>query len=223
MKYIQLTILAAVSTLIISCSGMKEGNGQEANGPRQFTTVADAAAAAKQDMLDAFEKVNLGIDKEKLRASVPGNPVISGSMDWKALLNTDSATTPESIIGPENTIIVPLVNGNDVVTVVSLMSQNQQYSIAGLGDKQISSELDVVLRAVLNDPQTEVKIYEVPNLQATVYAVMKSGTAMYYTSYNNYSLRQPIDSKTLMAVLKSDALDFEKKFGPELKKGNLVR
>lgn len=225
MKYIQSMILAFATMLVISCGNMKGDDNQNSNGgdPKQYATTTEAAMAAKSDMLEAIDKVDFGVNKEKLRASSPGTAIATHNIDWDRLLNADTASLPEGIIGPENAKIVPLVNAGDVVTVVSLASRGNQYSVAALGDKQISSELDMVRKADPAGMQNEIRVYEIPNLQATIYAVMNGGSATYYTSYNNSSIRQGIDGKTLMAVLKADAQRFQKMYGDDIKKGKLVK
>jgi hypothetical protein len=170
-------------------------------------------------MVAAAEQVNFGVDKEKLRASSPGTAITSYNVNWDALMNGDTSATPEGIIGPEIATIVPLVNGSEVVAVVALANKGNSFSIAELGNKQKTTELDMVQKVA----QGNVRILEVPNLQATIYAVAVDTTTMYFTSYRNNSIRQPVSGAALMRILASDAAEFQKKFGDQVKKGKLVK
>jgi hypothetical protein len=117
---------------------------------------------------------------------------------------------------------VPLIIGPEVVSIVTLRNENNQFGVATLGDKQLSTELNMVSQ--LTSGLQNVSILEVPNLNATVYAVKDSaGASWYHTSYNNNSIRQPMPAADLVRALRADAEAFQKQFGDELKKGKLVR
>jgi len=221
MRYIKLVMLVLM-LLVLSCGNMDTNKVQDGAGAgkKEFTDAASAAAAAKEDMLNAMSSVDFGVDKEKLRSSAPGASVMKYDLDWNSILNADSATKPESIAGNEAVTIVPLVNGSDVVTVVSLMGGNGKYGIGAIGDKQIATELDMVKKAA---GQAEVRIYQVPNLDAMVYATGKDTATMYYTAYNGNSIRQPMTAASLMRMLRADAETFMRVNGDAMKKGRLVK
>lgn len=212
-------------TVVASCTDMKGDNNNGSDGgdekPKQFTSATEAAVAAKEDMLTAAETVDFGVDKGKLKSSEPAAPVFKYELNWDGLLKADTNTTPESVAGRDAVTFVPLVNQGEVVTVVSLRDENGSYGIGGLGNKQISTELDMVRRANPTGMQGEINIYEVPNLQATIYTVKGSG--LYYTSYNNNSIRQGLTAKELVDNLRMDAQRFEKQFRDDLRKGKLVK
>lgn len=208
----------------ISCTNMNNNNNadaQDGGKPKTYATVTEAAVAAKEDMLEAMKTVDFGINGDKLKSATPGAPVYRYELDWNALLKADSAATPEDMATQGSVTLVPLINNNEVITVVSLMESEGQYGIGGLGDKQVSNELDMVRRADSLGMQSDISIYEVPNLQALVYSV--KGSNMYYTSYNNNSIRQGMTAPQLVKVLKADAMNFERQFRDELKKGDLLK
>ncbi len=209
---------------VISCTNMNNNNNadaQDGGKPKTYATVTEAAVAAKEDMLEAMKTVDFGINGDKLKSATPGAPVYRYELDWNALLKADSAATLENMAANGSVTIVPLINKDEVITVVSLMENEGQYGIGGLGDKQVANELDMVRRADSLGMQSEVSIYEVPNLQALVYGV--KGSNMYYTSYNNNSIRQGMTAPQLVKVLKADAMNFERQFRDELKKGDLLK
>lgn len=222
MRYIKLAI-PVLMILAISCNNMDSSKGQDDKGAakKEFADPAAAAAAAKEDMMNAMDKVDFGVDKEKLRAAAPGAPVMKYDLDWSALLTADSTSSPGKITRDEPITLVPLVNGNDVVTIVSLMGSNGKYSIGSIGDKQIASELDMVKKVA--GMQANIKIYQVPNLDAVIYAVGSDSSALYYTAYDNGSMRQGINAAALMKMLRSDAETFQKVNGDAMKKGQLVK
>jgi hypothetical protein len=224
MKYFQFIISILFTVLTLSCANMKgEGNnGGEEQKAQTFGTVAEAANAAKVDMMAAADNVNFGVDKEKLRSATPGNPIMKYNVDWNAVLQSDSAASLENLAKGEPVVTVPLIIGPEVVSIVSLRNDNNQFSIGGLGDKQISTDLDMVSKSTGNGINN-VAIYEVPNINATVYMVKDSAASRYYTSYNNNSIREPRNGSELMRMIKADAMEFQNKFGEELKKGKLVK
>lgn len=225
MKYFQSIATILLLFVMISCNDTN-GNSQDGRGadqPKTYPSPTEAANAAKQDMLDAMDqKVALNIDKEKLRGANPAAPVMRYELQWDALLKADSSASFATLAGNDPAAIVPLINGNEVVTVVGIRQDKQAYSIATLGDKQLSSDLDLVSRAS-GKTTDNIKIYEIPNLQAMIYEVMlDSAKAMYFTSYNN-SIRQGMEASRLLPMLRANAETFEKQFGAEIRKGKLVR
>ena len=214
--------MVGISAICTSCDSMTAQNDRNSkdNQKKTYPSANAAALAAKQDMIDASSQVAFGINKEQLRAATPANPIMKQNIDWNNLLKADSSTIFEDLKSNDNVTIVPLASDDNIVTVVSLMHEGDQYTIGALGDKQLSSELDMVRKA---EPKGMIQIYEVPNLNAVIYSVESDSTTHYYTSYNNNSLRQAIDSRTIIGVLKTDAARFEKMYGDQLKKGKLVK
>lgn len=227
MKYIQSIIAILMLTVMVACNDTN-GKGQDGNAtnepPKKYTSAAEAANAAKQDMLAAIEnKVAFGIDAEKLRAANPGAPLMRYNLQWNALLKADSSANFGTMAESNPATIVPLINNNEIITVIGIKEDNGSYGIGSLGDKQISTELNTV--AMATGKMTEnIKIYELPNLNATIYEVtLDSAKNMYFTSYNNNSIRQGMEAARLLPMLRADAEVFEKTFGEQLKKGKLVR
>lgn len=225
MKHIKLLLPLLVTVLALSCDYM--GSGKKDNGDtseQYFSSPSEAAGVAKNDMLQAMKDVDFGVDRKKLEAADPGPALMKYDISWDALLKADSATSLEQIALPKAATLVPLVNGNEVITIISLMDNDkQQYSIGSIGDAQVTQELNLV-QAGFRDSKNEISgIYEIPNLNALVYAIKENEKQVYYTSYNNNSLRQGMSINELMLQLKSEALQFEKQYGAELRKNKLVK
>ncbi len=221
--------IAMILTLALATScGNKDNtnNGGDGGSPaaqKQFKSAAEAANAAKEDMLSLMDKVNFGVNRDELKAANPGMPASRQMINWDMLLKADSGMTMSRIADQESSTVVPLVNGVHVVAAIQLKSNGSEYSIAALGDKQISSELDIVRKADSMGMKREIRIYEVPNLNATVYELSNNNIVTYYTSYNNNSLRNGLSSAALFKIIRSDAIEFQRRFGDELKKGKLVK
>lgn len=209
-----------------SCGDMKGGDNNNGGDekPKTYGTAAEAAEAGKADMLKAMENgVNFGVDRAKLQSSTPGQPIIKQMIDFSALLQADSAASLERLITGEPVTAVPFIIGPEVVSIMTLRSAGDEFAVGTLGDMQLSTELNTVSQATAGAAQGKVTIYEVPNLNALVYAVGDTAGSLYYTSYNNMSPRQPLRAPELMRMLRSDAQNFQKQFGDEVQKGKLVR
>lgn len=225
MKYLQSITILLLLLVMISCNNTN-GSGQDGRGtdqPKTYPSPTEAANAAKKDMLDAMDQqIAFNIDKEKLRGANPAAPVMRYELQWDALLKADSSAGFAQLAANDPTTIVPLINGNEIITVIGVREDKQAYSIATLGDKQLSADLDLISRAS-GKTTDNIKIYEIPNLQATIYEVMLDpAKPMYFTSYNN-SLRQGMEASGLLPMLRANAEAFEKQFGAEIRKGKLVR
>jgi hypothetical protein len=229
-----LSIIGTLMAAILLSTSCKDGNGDGGGGgnggdtPRTFATAADAAKAAQADMIAAMEKgaVNFGVDKERLRSAAPGAAIMRQPLKWEALLQANALDssgggTLDKLAAGDPVTLVPLVNGADVVTVVGLRGEDGgKFGIGSLGDKQISQELDMVMKVAAG---ASVAIYEVPNLQATIYAVRGQQGEMYFTSYGGNSIREGMSAARLLPLLQRDAAVFERNFGDQVKKEQLVR
>lgn len=227
MKHIQSIIAVLLSILVMSCTEMNnetDKNDQSSNSSKPqatYNSTQEAALAAQKDMISASEQVNFGVDKNALRDALPGNPIVKNNVDWNSLLQADSNASMASISSNAKSTIVPLVNNGNVVAVVSLSNKDQQYAIAGLGDKQISDELDMVWR-MTKGGQAGVTIYEIPNIQTMVYEVIMDNEPYYYTSYSGNSIRRPVSKAELIPALQRAARVFEKEYKGKIN-NDLVR
>lgn len=226
MKNIKFLIYIGLTVSFINCSNMKNqdngGGGKEESKPKEFASSNEAAAAAKNDMLAAMDQnVNFGVDKEKLRTSSPGTAINRNTIDMNALLTSDTTTTFDKISRNDGANLVPFVNGTEVIAVIGLKNEKNTYTITGLGDNFLSSELNIIY-ALNEKMQGTITIMEIANLNATIYEIRGVNGSMYHTSYNGHNLRQEMTSVELIKNLKADAQVFERKYGDKLKKQKLV-
>lgn len=225
--YIKTIISVLLTILAVSCTEVdndtnNSDNGEGSNNPTSFSSPQEAASAAQKDMLVAMKEVNFGISENDLRNAQPGTPLQKTTINWDNLLQADSNTTISAIATNDQHTVVPLVNGNNVVTIVSLIDKGGEYGIGGMGDKQLSSELNMVWRLAEQQTTNNIRIYSIPNLNAIVYEVMRDDEPFYFTSYDGNSLRQALNAPELIDVLRKDALRFQKEFGNQLKDNNLL-
>lgn len=221
------SILAVIFIIAAtSCGDMSKGSDNNNGGdekPKTYGTAAEAAEAGKTAMLKAMDNgVNFGVDRAKLQSSKPGQPVLKQMVDFSALLRNDSAVTLEKIATGEPVTAVPFIIGPEIVSIMTVRQEGNQFGIGTLGDMQLSTELNAVSQATGGAAPRSVTIYEVPNLNAIVYAVGDSARTTYYTSYNNMSPQQPLNAAELMRLLQADAQNFQKQYGDELQKGKLT-
>lgn len=219
MKKIKLIIASVLCVLALSQGIMSLAQDKGDNKTR-FSTPEEAAMAAKQHMMQAMEQVNFGVSKDKLERTTAGPVATQYLINWDALLKADNNARPEDMTQAGNIDIVPLVIDKEVVTVISLKGKDGGYAIGGIGDKRISYELDMVRHIEPEAIKGGVNIYEVPNLDANIYAVSSSGK--YYTSYKS-SIRKAQSASDIMQLLLDDARNFERKYGEQLRKEGLLK
>lgn len=223
MKKVNKILPALAVVMIIGCANMSDKNDapQENEGQKnEYNSAKDAAMAAKEDMVKAMEQVDFGVDRNKLSDAVPGEPITTYMIKWDELLNASQGSTPAKLSVAESIVIVPLQNGEEVVTVISLDNRKGSYKIAGIGDQQIAYELDAIRRVDNQSTESTIRIYKVPNLNAIIYEVDKTQT--YYTSYSNNPIRKGMKADDIIPVLKVEAQEFQKNYGDQLKEGKLV-
>jgi hypothetical protein len=209
-------------TLAMLCS---MGCQKEAGRRTYFSAPQEAASKAKNDLLTVLRSrkdIALGLEQQTIEKSQPAAPVKQYQITFEDLASADSFT---ALRRNELAVVVPLVADGTVATVVGVAKDEAGWKIASLGDKSLSSELDVVRKAV--GPQTEIVIYDLPHSGEKVYAAMPPATGgggtVLYTNYTGFNLREPAPAERLLQVLKQDAAEFQQKYGEDLKRQRVVR
>ena len=209
-------------TMAVLCSmGCKKDMGRQTH----FSAPQEAANKAKNDLLTVLrtrKEIALGLEQQTIEKSQPAAPVKQYQITFEDLAAADSFI---ALRRNQMATVVPLVADGTVATVVGVAQDEAGWKIASLGDKSLASELDIVRKAV--DPHTEIVIYDLPHSGEKVYASMQPATAggrtALYTNYEGFNLREPAAAERLLAVLKQDAAEFQRKYGEDLKRQRVVR
>ena len=201
------------------------GCQKEAGQRTYFSAPQEAANKAKNDLLTLLrsrQDIALGLEQQTIEKSQPAAPVKHYQITFEDLAAADSFI---ALRRNEMGAVVPLVADGTVATVVGVSKDEAGWKIASLADKSLSSELDVVRKAV--GPQAEIVIYDLPHSGEKVYAAMQpatgGGVSVLYTNYTGFNLREPVAAERLLPVLKQDAAEFQRKYGEELKRQRVVR
>jgi hypothetical protein len=209
-------------TIAMLCS---MGCKKEAERRTHFSAPQEAANKAKNDLLTVLrsrKEIALGLEQQTIEKSEPAAPVKQYQITFEDLASADSFI---ALRRNQMATVVPLVADGTVATVVGVAQDDAGWKIASLADKSLASELDVVRKAV--GPHTEIVIYDLPHSGERVYASMQPATAgggtALYTNYEGFNLREPASAERLLAVLKQDAAEFQRKYGEELKRQKVVR
>ena len=198
---------------------------KEAEQPTYFSAPKEAANKAKNDLLTVLrsrKELALGLEQQTIEKSQPGAPIRQYQITFEDLASADSFI---ALRRNELATVVPLVADGTVATVVAVAKGGAGWKIASLADKSLSSELDVVRKAA--GPQVEIAIYDLPHSGEKVYAAMQPATGgggtVLYTNYTGFNLREAVPAERLLPVLKQDAVEFQRKYGEELKRQRVVR
>jgi len=201
------------------------GCQKEAGQRTHFSAPQEAANKAKNDLLTLLRSrkdIALGFEQQTIEKSQPAAPVKQYQITFEDLAAADSFM---ALRRNELALVVPLVADGTVATVVGVAKDEAGWKIASLGDKSLSSELDVVRKAV--GPRTEIVIYDLPHSGEKVYSAMQPATGgggiVLYTNYTGFNLKEPVAAERLLPVLKQDAAEFQRKYGVELKRQRVVR
>ncbi len=228
MKNTIFILLAGLLTfLLTSCnknSGMNNNDGNQPVKENLFKTSEEAVMKGKNDLLSLVrnnKEFNLGIDAAALERSAPGKAVPEMTLNFERLIQNqrDSIAT---MLEDSRRLSTPLVADNTVVTVIGTSQAEGGWRLGELGNKELANDLTALVgTAGMN--MMQVSRIEVPNLQATIYEVTNANGRQYFTNYGGRSLREPVNQAELLKQLQADAVRFQREFGDQLKKNNLVR
>jgi len=228
-KIFYFTMLLIIPFWLSSCSSNNSGGMSSENQPaKYFATADEAAQQAKSDFLEVLRMdkgLNLGVDAASLERSAPQPAISTPEIDFGKLLEADpSKATFEQLGIPTDNIIIPYTLEGRVITAVSIGKDDKGWRVAGLGDEQTSTELSAVHQAIGQGDQFRITRYEVPNIQAIIYEVRADTSFKYYTNFKGmFKLEEPANKAELLKVLQAEAMDFQRQFGDQLKKGKLLK
>ena len=228
MKNTIFILLAGLLTfLLTSCNKNSGMNNNDRNQPVKenlFKTSEEAVMKGKNDLLSLVrnnKEFNLGIDAAALERSAPGKAVPEMTLNFERLIQNqrDSIAT---MLEDSRRLSTPLVADNAVVTVIGTSQADGGWRLGELGNKELANDL-TALGGTAGMNMMQVSRIEVPNLQATIYEVTNANGRQYFTNYGGRSLREPVNQAELLKQLQADAVRFQREFGDQLKKNNLVR
>jgi len=201
------------------------GCQKEAGQRTYFSTPQEAANKAKNDLLSVLRSrkdIALGLEQQTIEKSQPAVPMLQYQITFDDLAGADSFM---GLRRNALSTIVPLVADGTVATVVGVAKDEAGWKVASVADKSLASEVNVVRKAA--GPRAQIVIYDLPHSGEKVYAAMQPATGgggiTLYTNYTGFNLREPVPAERLLAVLKQDAAEFQRKYGDELKRQRVVR
>lgn len=217
-------LLFSVVFVFYSCSNKEVEGETEINEQKIFATPEEAAAKAKNDLIQVLEKnkdLNLGIDVAKLRNAELAKLVPDIEVNFEKILSTETVMSLSEIASPPKSMIAPFVLENTVVGIAELEEVRKGWKVVGLGNKQITDDLNA--SGVARNSDAAVTIYEVPNLQIFIYGVKKDTSETYYLNFGSFTLKESAALTTFYPAVRESAVRFQKEFGERLKKEKLVK
>lgn len=215
----------ALATLVMvsaaSCSRDRDMPPTSSPAP-QFQSSDEAVAQGKRDLLDILRSnrgLNLGVDAAQLERAMPAAPLRVVEIDFAKLLAADNAM-PLQELGSSRGNATPLQVDGQVVALIETDSISDRWRVSSIGNQALQEDLNQI------DPGVRSGVldyFEVPNLDARIFAATIDGQVRYLTRHAGFSLRQPLSIEELLPRLKADALEFQRLYGEQLKEGRLVR
>ncbi|RMF00433.1 MAG: hypothetical protein D6772_06405 [Bacteroidetes bacterium] len=190
-----------------------------------YATPTEAADQAKADLLAILQQqpdLNLGIDAETLSAATAAAPIAQQQLNFNRLLNADSSASLTDLVQEALPTVVPFRTAQQVVTVASIVPADNGWQLAELAGQGLTQDLNSVMAAT-QASAGNIRILQVPNLQATIFAVDYDGYTSYHTRYKGMPIEEGLDEAYLLNILTRDARRFEEEFGAEVRQQQLVR
>ncbi|WP_299182059.1 hypothetical protein [uncultured Chryseobacterium sp.] len=215
-----------VSVFLFSCSdkGNMGNSGQNEIKENNFTTSTDAVNKGKADLISILKnnkEFNLNIDAAALERSNPESPISVFDVNFERLLRADSATLA-TVSEDHKKVQTPLVDNSRVVTVISTSQNEKGWQLDEITNNVASADLTEI-KSQFNNMNVPISVFEVPNINATIYEVNADGRKLYFTRYNGASLRQPQSEDEIFKQIRADAQVFQRQFGDLVQKGKLVK
>jgi len=226
-KILYIGIILSAVLMFSSCGKGSETDKNVQNKPKTFGSLDEASKNAKSDLLEVLNKnkdIKLNIDAKELEQSNPETPVKQYLVDFNRFVSQkDTVRGLKEISNDEGISIVPFVTGKKVVATASINKVKEGFTIGGLFNNKITSDINRV-RQLVQSPKAEISYFEVPNIDAHVYMVVSDSVTRVFADYGTaFTIEKETRLAELMSVLKKDAVEFERKFGKDVKEKKLVK
>ena len=222
LKYILLLFLVPI--LLYSCTEKVTMNNPEQGEIKEnkYPSSEEAVLKGKNDLLTLLKNkdLNINIDAAALERSNPAPAISVFEVNFDRLVQSQSDSLV-AISEDSRKLNTPLVNDNKVIAVITTSKIDKGWQLNEITNPSLSNDLNEIRTSF--QMEVPIAVYEIPNINATLYEAKMDGRSMYFTNYNGQSLRQPVPGDSLMKQLRADAQIFQRKYGEELKKGKLVR
>ena len=230
MKHIiKLTASIGLASLffLFACDSKNENNmdNDQVQSPK-FATSAEAVAKGKSDLIEILrsnKNNGLNLKLEQVEKSSTQESITTIDVNFQQFLKSDSLTSFREIIQSEKGRINALYNDNELLTTIHTRVDSGAWSVASISDKMIEAEISELRNSNQIIGNSDIVLYEIPNIDAHVYSIQSGGSELFYTNYKGNSLSKPIALNELVSMLREDAMAFQREFGERLAKEKLVK
>jgi len=166
--------------------------------------------------------MNLGVDEAALAKSQPARFIKHYQITFETLLTADSAATFGNLAQNEMATVVPFVSDNSVVTIAEVAKDDKGWRVTSLVGQSVSNDLNALRTVTGETSQVEITIYDLPHSAVKVYGIKKNNSEMFYSDYPGFNVREGVSAERLLSVVKRDAAEFQRNYGPALMQQKLV-
>jgi hypothetical protein len=225
LKYIPLGICLMGS--LFSCTDKKILNTNSSSESSEsienvFKTPEEALNKGKNDLLVLLKNktINSTINLDALERSKPEAALAAYEVSFERLISSQDSLI-ENISMTSQKTLTPLVDNNSVVTVITTSNKDNNWTLNEITNSKMSKDLtEIKNKFVGQNPQ--ISLFEVPNINASIYEVKLGERSLYFTDYNGNSLINPISKSELLKTIRTDAMVFQRMNGELLKKRPLL-
>jgi|GEM_PF-2923955 len=221
-----INILIMTGIMLSGCSQSNPKMNEPTAPNPVFPSMEEAVNKGKSDFVEllrqkAFAQADL--NPEALEKATLGTPLETFQVDFDKLMDSDSMVTWAQISGDKEQSAIPLLEGGRTLSTVEVAQNEKGWSVVGLNNNNFIRGIRAVQQALKGSNYSKIALYEVPNIRAKIYVATTPEGDVYFADYpGRYSLGDPIPANDLFRIIKGDALEFNKKFGDQLKKQKLV-
>lgn len=222
------TTIASLAAALILCASASCSRDRGMNTPGkpapQFASSEEAAAQGRRDLLEALRlspDLRLGVERGQVEQSTAAPAIPVTDIDFGKLLATDGVADLEQLAAGERGNATPLQVAERVVATIETSRDGAGWRVSAIGNQSMTQELNAIRDGGFDTGG--IRYFEVPNIDARIYALSATEQAQYLTSYGGFSLRQPVTIEQLLPRLRQGAAEFQRLYGDELKKGKLVK
>jgi len=221
-KIIYINLFLFVTLIMTSCKQETSPDKMtQDKKPKIFNTLDEASKNAKSDLQEIMKlnkDIKLNIEPKELEQSNPEGSVKHYLVDFNKFVSKDSLRNLKDISNDEGVTIVPFVYNKRVIATASINKVQSGWTVGGLFNNRITSDLNKVKQIQYQMQNSQINYFEIPNIDAHVYQVTADTSVRYFSDYGNeFRIEKEASFSELARALRKDAVEFQRKFGKELK------
>jgi len=232
-NFLSTSLLVFAVALSGACASSTEQDPSSTSSPKQNQMTGQEAAAKKAlEALpalvtkDTFSGMGFRSIEEASRATL-GTPIRRRTVGYDKLLNYKAGTPLAQLFESREEFIYPVLVGQDVRTSIVVAGNASGWQITSVGDRYLANIISNARQTTPGTPpRTDIELVSMPGINFDLVSFSEGGQAVLQPTRDLPEAKlftgRSVKADDALIAISNYAKEFDRKYGPEIRKRRLV-